>query len=137
MQNCGVGPDLKGLFMVAFGKCKGGGRRSAPRSSAPLIAIVTTLTASHSAVLLDVSATGARLQGPDLPQTGEDLFVSIERVVAFGTVVWAKESVRGIAFDEPLNPRDEQQLRQRVSQAHGLPPEIKAAFDDWVLGVAR
>lgn len=123
--------------MGAFGKCKGGGRRSAPRASAPLIAIVTTLTASHSAVLLDVSATGARLQGPDLPRLGEELFVTIEGVVAFGTVVWAKTNVRGIAFDGPLKPGDEEKLRQRVSDAHGLPPEIKAAFDDWVLGVAR
>ena len=123
--------------MVAFGKCKGGGRRSAPRASATLIAIVTTLTASHSAVLLDVSATGLRLEGPDLPRIGEDLFVTIENVVAFGTVVWANANVRGIAFDEPLKPGDEQKLRQRVSQGRGLPPNIKAAFDDWVLGVAR
>ena len=123
--------------MVAFGKCKGGGRRSAPRASAPLIAIVTTLTASHSAVLLGVSATGLRLEGPDLPRIGEDLFVTIENVVAFGTVVWANANVRGIAFDEPLKPGDEQKLRQRVSQGRGLPPDIKAAFDDWVLGVAR
>jgi hypothetical protein len=95
------------------------------------------LSASHSAILVDVSATGVRVRGSNLPQKGEDLFVAIEGLVAFGTVVWCDGSLRGIAFDEPLRAGDEQFLNQKVAQAQGLPPDVKAAFQDWTLGVAR
>ena len=43
----------------------------------------------------------------------------------------------GIAFDRPLALREEQLLRQKVAETHGLPPDIKAAYDTWVLGCAR
>lgn len=128
---------MEALGMSTFGKCKGGGRRSALRAPAPLMAFVTTLTATHSAVLIDVSSTGARLQGTDLPTTGDELFVNLEGIVAFGTVAWAKGAERGIAFDPPLSTMDEKSLRHRVATARGVRPEIKAALDDWSLGLAR
>ena len=123
--------------MGTFGKCKGGGRRSASRTKAPLIAIVTTLKGSHSAVVVDVSSTGARLRGTDLPNEGEEMFVTIDHVIAFGTVAWARDGELGLAFDRPLSPGDEQSLRKTASVAAGLPPEIRAAWDDWTLGMAR
>jgi hypothetical protein len=103
----------------------------------PLIAVVTTLRESRSAILVDVSATGARLLGPDLPQPAEELFLTVEGVVVFGTVAWERDDERGVAFDEPLKAIDEARLRQRVAQAKGLSPEMRAAFDDWALGFAR
>ena len=123
--------------MGTFGKCKGGGRRLAGRTAAPLIAVVTTLKESHSAILKDVSATGARVCGRGLPPVGAELFLTIEQVVAFGKVVRAEDNERGIAFDEPLSALDEQFLQQKVADARGLPPEIRAALDDWSLGLAR
>ena len=123
--------------MSGFGKCVGGGRRSASRMAVPLIAVVTTLRESRSAILVDVSATGARLLGPDLPQPAEELFLTVEGVVVFGTVAWEKDDERGVAFDEPLKAIDEARLRQRVDQAKGLSPELRAAFDDWAMGFAR
>ena len=123
--------------MSIFGKCKGGGRRSASRTKVPLIAVVTTLAETQSAIVVDVSSTSIRLRGPNLPGKGEELFVNVEGVLAFGTVAWADDDERGIEFDSPLCPGTEQLLRQKVAQAAGLPPEIKAAYDDWMLGVAR
>jgi hypothetical protein len=123
--------------MGAFGKSKGGGRRSAARTTVPLIAVITTLKESRSAVLSDVSANGARVTGPGLPSIGAELFLTIEDVVAFGKVVRSKGRERGIAFDVPLNPAEERILRHKVAEAQGLPPEIRAAFEDWTLGVAR
>jgi hypothetical protein len=123
--------------MGTFGKCKGGGRRSATRTAVPLIAVVTTLRESRSAIVVDVSATGAKLQGSNLPQSSEELFLTVEGVVAFGTVAWARDDERGVAFDVPLNANDEARLRQKVALAKGLPPEMKAAFDDWAVGLAR
>ena len=123
--------------MSIFGKRKGGGRRSASRTPVPLIAVVTTLAESQSAIVVDVSSTGIRLHGADLPRKGEELFVNVEGVMAFGTVAWAADQQRGIEFDSPLCSGTEQMLRHKVAQAAGLPPEIKAAYDDWTLGVAR
>jgi hypothetical protein len=123
--------------MSKFGKCEGGGRRSALRSRAPLTAVVTTVVGSQSAFLLDVSATGARLRGTDLPVTGEDLFVSVDRVIVFGTVVWVDDDERGVAFESALPAADGERLHHAVALAAGLPPDLKAAFDDWTLGFAR
>jgi hypothetical protein len=123
--------------MSSFGKSKGGGRRSAPRANAPLVATVTTLQGSHSAELIDVSATGARLRGPGLPDVGEGLFVTVDEVVGFGEVAWSEGDLRGLAFDPHLTPAEEQQLSSKVKSAAGLPLEMSAAFDNWVLGCGR
>ena len=123
--------------MGTFGKCEGGGRRSAARRPTPLIALVTTLHETRSAVVIDVSATGARLRGKNLPPKYADLFIHIEGVVTFGSVQWEDGDHRGIFFDEPLAPSDEAFLRKKASEAQGLPPEIKVALDEWSSGAVR
>ena len=123
--------------MAAFGKRKGGGRRAAARSASPLIAVFTTLQQTHTAELVDISATGARLRGDHLPETADELLLSIDKVRAFGTVVWSDAGECGIAFDSPLGPDDEECLRKIVAEAHGLPPALKAALDTWMMGYAR
>jgi len=120
--------------MNAFGKCAGGGRRAAPREAAPLLAVYTTVTRSHSALLVDVSSSGARLRTPHLPEDGDELFVTIAKVKTFGTVAWVRESEFAIAFDELLDADELASLRLNVRTSFGLPPDVKAALDDWVLG---
>src|SRR6187455_99574 len=100
--------------MGEFGKRKGGGRRSAARTSLPLIAVITTLRDSRSAVLADVSETGARLRGRDLPPEHEDLFIAVEGLSVFGTVAWADGDERGVSFDAPLHAEDEALLRKQM-----------------------
>ena len=123
--------------MGAFGKQEGGGRRVSARSAAPPLAVLTTLVGSRSAVIADISATGIGLSGADLPPKGEELFVTVDRVQAFGTVIWSNEEECGIAFDVPLSPREEQALRQQTSVSRGLPAEIRAAFENWAVGCGR
>jgi PilZ domain len=96
----------------------------------PLIAVVTTLREFRSAIVVDVSATGARLQGANLPKSTEELFLTVDGVVVFGTVAWERDDERGVAFNAPLKDIDESRLRKKVAQAQRLPPELKAAFDD-------
>ena len=74
------------------------------------------------------------MRAPDLPQEGEELFVTIGTVKAFGAVAWVREPEFAIAFDEPLGFEDLDVLQSNVRAARGLPPDIKAAIDDWVLG---
>jgi hypothetical protein len=123
--------------MVAFGKRIGGGRRSAARESAPLVAVFTTITRSHAASLVDVSATGARLHSEDLPAVGELVELSMGKVRAFALVRWVSGNECGLAFDGQLAAAEVKSLRKQVQQTAGLPPEIRAAYDDWVLGIAR
>ena len=122
---------------MTFGKRGGGGRRGAPREAAPLLAVYTTVTKSHEVVLVDVSSSGARLRGPILPEIGDELFVSVEHIKAFGKVVRIEEREFAIEFDQSLLSEDLTILRDKVKQGAGFSPEEKAAIDGWVLGVER
>ena len=95
-----------------------------------------TLRESHSTVLADISAIGARLRGARLPPIGEELVLSIDEVRTFG-VIWAEGDECGIAFDCPLATDEEQLLRQKVAETHDLPPDINAAYDISVVGCGR
>ena len=123
--------------MSQFGKCNGGGRRSAHRQSAPLMAVIATLRHTYSAILVDVSCTGVRLRGEELPGVGDELMLTIETVRGFGTIAWKHDGECGIAFDEPLAAADVDELRRRASNSHGYSPELRAALDDWNVGLAR
>jgi PilZ domain-containing protein len=122
---------------MRFGKAVGGGRRVAAREYAPVLAVFFTMSQTGKAVVVDVSPTGARLRGESLPMEGEELILSVEKVRTYGTVAWALGDECGISFGEPLAPDSLQALRLSVARAGGLPPEIKAALDDWTTGVAR
>jgi PilZ domain len=123
--------------MSTFGKSEGGGRRSATRSEAPLVGLLTTMEGTRSAVVVDVSATGARLRGKDLPGKWSDFFISLDGVVTFGTVQWEDGDERGIEFDGRLDPADEQLLQKKIHAARAMPPELRAAFEDWTTGLAH
>jgi len=107
------------------------------RRSAPLIAVLSTLGESHSAVLVDVSRTGVRVRGDDFPAEGDDLIISIEGVRCFGCVTWKHDGECGIAFDDALPAQDVALLCHKAAKSGGYSPEARAAFDDWNLGVAR
>jgi hypothetical protein len=68
---------------------------------------------------------------------GEDLIVNIETVQAFGTVVWSDSGECGIVFEPALDSNDETYLRNLVATARGLPPDIRAAFENWTVGAGR
>ena len=119
---------------MTFGKCGGGGRRGAPREAAPLLAVYTTVTESHEVVVVDVSDSGARLRGPQIPEVKDELFVSIGTIKAFGRVALVDRPEFGMAFDPPLHAADLEALREQVKEGAGLSPEVKAAIEVWVSG---
>ena len=120
--------------MSGFGKSEGGGRRSAARLDAPLTAVISTLTGSRSAELVDISATGARFRSNDPPDLCEELSLVVEGIHEFGEVVWSDGDVRGMRIDEQLSLCDEVKLRQKVADAAGVPLHVRAAYDQWTLG---
>jgi hypothetical protein len=123
--------------MMAFGKAYGGGRREGGREAAPLTVLLTTVSRSYSAQLIDLSATGARLRCDDLPAIGVELDMMAGRIKTFCTVRWASDSEFGVQFFDPLPQADGISVRREVAAGMGLDPSLRAAMDDWVLGVAR
>lgn len=123
--------------MTVFGKRSGGGRRRAPREALPLLATLTTVSRTYSGTLVNVSATGARLRGDNLPEADQDLVLSVEGVRNFGTVRWNRNGEVGLEFDPPIGAAEVMKLRREVSRGQGFSPEERAAYDEWKLGVAR
>lgn len=123
----------------AFGRRGGGGRRSAARATAPLAAALITVGDTHQIALVDISATGARLRGNDLPRKGSELFIKVGAIEPFAKVVWSRRNECGVEFATPLPQRDVEVLRREAKLAGftGMTPEQRQALDDWVIGVAR
>ena len=126
-----------GADMGTFGKCSGGGRRGAARENLPLVAVFTTLTRSHSAELIDISATGARLQSHDVPEEGDEILLSVDRLRAFGSVAWARPDEFGIAFEMSLHADEVDALREKVRATRGLSADMRVALDVWSAGSPR
>lgn len=123
--------------MVAFGKASGGGRREGSREAAPLAVIMSTVSRSYTAELVDLSATGARLHCTDRPAVGVELDLTAGRIKTFCTVRWSSGDECGVQFYEPLLQADVISVRHEVAAGMGLDPSLRAAMDDWVLGIAR
>nr|WP_294170658.1 PilZ domain-containing protein [uncultured Sphingomonas sp.] len=125
--------------MTTFGRRSGGGRRRAQRSPGDLPALVTTVARSQPVVVMNVSATGARLRGTDLPDAGGDLLLKIDSTEAFGTVQWKRADLCGVAFEQPLREPQVQRLRAEANRAQltRLTPEQRLAMQDWTAGLAR
>jgi hypothetical protein len=125
--------------MTAFGQSNGGGRRSAPRTSVPAAVTLSTLSQTQSVVLIDVSSTGARVRGGDLPPTGEYLEIKIDTVRAFGFVAWIRGNECGLSFDEPLEREELARVRMLGGLVAGtnMTVEEKLALEDWIAGAAR
>jgi hypothetical protein len=124
--------------MRKFGKSRGGGRRRAPREALPMPAVVSTIRTNRLAVLVDVSATGAKLGGSGLPNPGEALSLKIDCVRTFGIVAWSEDGHCGVEFDPPLPSFEVDRLRRNMTNAtltYSLDERI--AMDDWAGGVAR
>jgi hypothetical protein len=123
----------------AFGRASGGGKRCGIRSAVPLPVIIRTLTDTQSAALVDISESGASVQGSNLPHAGEDVELSVGAISTFGRVAWSKRSKCGIEFDERLTLLDLVRLRQgAVSPLTAkLSVDERLALEQWVYGVAR
>jgi hypothetical protein len=86
---------------------------------------------------VDLSATGARLRGSDLPDVGTELQLKIDKLQAFALVCWKLDGECGVEFDVPLSGPDLAGLRREVWLAAGIPPGMQEAYQDWLHGRAR
>ena len=116
-----------------------GGARKAVRDDVLTRAAMRTRTASRSVDLLDMSLTGARLQGDGLPQPGEDVLLIVGRLEAFGEVVWHHDDQCGVRFDVALGEDALATVERERGPSRLLDVGLDAvlASDDWQHGLAR
>ncbi len=115
------------------------GRRSEPRATVALKGSAEAIRGCSSASILDVSRTGARIQGPDLPDVGKDVVLRCGGLETFGKVSWAASGRCGIEFYEPIAVRHLMALRKlsdAIEDSSMTPDEVQAAAD-WASGFAR
>ena len=124
-----------------FGKRidKPGGGRKAAREDIMIRAAMMTLTDTINVDLLDLSTTGAKLRGPDLPAPGQEVLMLLGRLEAFGTVIWRVEDQCGVHFDIPLSERALSivESERGTSSLKALDGEAVLAASDWLNGLAR
>ena len=97
--------------MVRFGNSTAFGRRVAPRTEAPFVALLSTSNAQHTAELVDLSRTGARLKGKGFPDEGEELTLRAEKISAAGVIVWVDGEECGVVFDTPIAAAEVNRVR--------------------------
>ena len=79
------------------------GRRAAPRARIYLPARIQTLNGNQPAELIDLSATGAKVEVRDVPRIGSGAVMKCGPIDAFAQVVWNGAQQCGLEFDEPLS----------------------------------
>ena len=121
--------------MEKFGKRVDGvdGRRAAVRQTVSMPASMFSLEHSRVVIVQDISTTGAKLTGADLPKLGEDVWIKAGPVDAFGTVVWADDYMCGVTFEQPLNAAEDDfiQAEGRMMSLTKLTAAERAALADW------
>jgi hypothetical protein len=124
---------------MAFGKAAGGGRRGEKRVSAPMPALLITMSERHPALLFDISSTGARLRAKDPPAKGTELFMQAGGVDVYARVAWQRSDSVGLIFETAIGAWDVEYLRANSMKAGkaGMTAAEKGGADDWSSGVAR
>ena len=97
--------------MSRFGQSQARGRRSVPRRQSSLVVILTSPAGDHPVGLVDISRTGARMQGEILPSVGDPLTFQAEQFRTFGELVWRKGNTCAMEFDIPIAAGEVEQLR--------------------------
>lgn len=124
--------------MRTFGRSNGGGRRSAARVKAPVLAVLSTVTDDYRAAVVNVSGIGARLSAPVLPPDDAEVIFRADKLQAFGRVVWSRNGQCGVAFDGRIDAADVDRLRSQANiwSLSGMSAEERAAAEEWELGIA-
>jgi hypothetical protein len=124
--------------MEKFGKRVDGidGRRAAVRQNVSMAASMFSLEHSRVVIVEDISTSGAKLTGEELPKLGEDVWIKAGPVDAFGTVVWVDDFVCGVTFEQPLNRTEEEFITSeaRLMSLTNLTSAERAALADWRSG---
>lgn len=104
------------------------GRRASSRLRLRLPAELITLDGQGSAVLEDISATGARVSSRFTLRPGASCILRLARLELFADVAWCAQGRLGLIFERPL--AQDQLLRLRNLDPVDLTNE-RAASQNW------
>jgi hypothetical protein len=98
-----------------------------------------TVDRSQVGYLLDVSGTGAKLDGGGDLSVGQSLWLKTGEIDLLAEVVWTGPTSCGVRFDKPLGNAQLMQLTQTPQGAMfaRLTPEEKLGATDWMNGLIR
>lgn len=112
------------------------GKRAQGRLRVRLPAKLITLHGEYRLALIDLSTGGARVGKPGLDcQPGKGL-VQWAGYEAFGRIVWARDGLAGVRFEEPI-PDEWVMATRRLAEAEPLPDDAelhRRIARDWVGG---
>jgi hypothetical protein len=80
------------------------GRRGSQRKPVVLAASAWAISGSRSVLISDISSSGVRLRGRDLPAAAEEVLVTIGPLELFAKVSWCDHDECGLAFENALTP---------------------------------
>ena len=127
--------------MAGFGKRLDGpgGRRAASRRPAFTATGIMTVDRSQVGYLLDISATGAKLDGGGGLSVGQSIWLKSGNIDVLAQVVWSRPDICGVQFDTPLSDDEIEQLSQVPEGAlfASLSAEEKLGAADWMNGLVR
>jgi len=112
------------------------GRRARSRLRVRLPVKVTTLTATQTGVLADLSLTGARLLLDRPVGPGAEVLLQWAGYEAFGMVSWEHDGMCGVHFAEAITPKVLVATRD-IDDAGQLPQDrdiARAVAGEWVMG---
>jgi hypothetical protein len=70
--------------------------------------------AGAQSVLIDeVSSSGAKLRGRNLPECGRDMLIRVGEAEVFATVAWSTDEQCGISFEPPLDQQGVLRLKHQ------------------------
>ena len=96
--------------MPTFGKLETR-QRSVPRTTAGRAASLATTDRKYFLTLVDLSRTGARLSGPETPETGDAVLFRAADVEMVATVVRTAPNECAVEFATPIAPVEVQRLQ--------------------------
>lgn len=103
--------------MPSFGKRIDGpqGRRKASRKPTMLCVGARTMAGSYSILVTDVSVTGAKLRGRNLPPVGSELLLTVGTAQHLARIAWSENDTRGILFSNALDDSEIEYLKEEGS----------------------
>jgi len=105
---------------MPFGKRIDGpvGRRRVLREEVILAGSARSLKASRPVVVVDVSPTGAKLQGRDFASLDREVLFSVGGIELFAQVAWTLLRECGVTFQEPLSEEMIEHIKRDGRWAH-------------------
>lgn len=91
-------------------------RRRSKRDQLGISISLHSTTQSRVVFMVDVSQSGARIAGHNLPAVGKDVLLKIADVELFGSIVRASEGEAAIKFDRPIGTTELERLRSVLDE---------------------